>query len=193
MSDLSVRAQAEDLRRNARRGAFELPPGELSDVERALFASAALVGAMEEVLRIVVDHTATREQFGAPLRSFQAVQALIARVAADTLVSSAALEHALAVPPAAGPVLAAKVQASFAAGRVAAAAHQAVGAIGYTSEHELGGLTRLLLRLRDAHGEEFASARELSALVVGDGELWSSTVDVLDWDGARAAEPSAAT
>lgn len=193
MSEATVKAQAVEMRTAAQRGVFELPTGRLTQTEAALLATAALVGAMEGVLRIVVDHTSTREQFGAPLRTFQAVQALMTRVAADTLVSSAALEHALAVPLGAGPVLAAKAQSSFSAGRVAAAAHQAVGAIGYTREHPLGTLTGLLLQLRDAHGDEFETAHTLGALVVGEGELWSAIVDALDRDEVHPGEPAAAT
>lgn len=192
MNATKIEERADAVRERATRGEFVVADV-ASPVERVVLATAALVGAMEQALDVVVAHTSAREQFGAPLRSFQGVQALLAHIAADVLLSRALLDQTLASGCAPGATRAAKVQASFAAGRVAAAAHQAAGAIGFTADHPLGALTSLMLRVRDEVEDEFAGAAELGAAVVASPDTWPALVELFAWDTARTSEPPAAT
>ncbi|MDQ2699614.1 MAG: hypothetical protein M3Y46_12550 [Actinomycetota bacterium] len=49
------------------------------------------------------------------------------------------------------------------------------------------------MRISIVETDEFAAARALGTLVVGEGELWSAIVDALDRDEAHPGEPAAAT
>ena len=76
--------------------------------------------------------------------------------------------------PAALEVAAASAVASEAAGIVAAAAHQATGAMGVTREFALGVLTRRLWSWRDEWGSERAWATRLGHTLAAGGPeaLW---------------------
>ncbi|MDJ0359774.1 acyl-CoA dehydrogenase family protein [Rhodococcus sp. H29-C3] len=122
----------------------------------ALANALLMVGAMERVLDLVVAHTTARTQFGRTLAKFQAVQfmaadiateGLLARAAADAAVV-AAVEHGFDSDQAAFAIAAAKSCAGHAATLVARNAHQAFGAIGFTSEHELHMYTNRILAWR---------------------------------------------
>ena len=71
-------------------------------------------------------------------------------------------------------VAAAKSVASEAAGIIAAAAHQATGAMGMTREYELGRLTRRLWSWREEYGGERTWTTRLGALLAEEGarQLW---------------------
>lgn len=120
----------------------------------ALVRSAQICGAMDKVLDLTLEHTSTREQFGRPLAKFQAIQHLLADIAGEIAASSAALEAAIptvsqSTAPDRVAVACAKSRASEAAGIVAANAHQAHGAIGYTEEYLLARFTRRLWQWRE--------------------------------------------
>jgi acyl-CoA dehydrogenase len=84
---------------------------------------------------------------------------------------------------------AAKVVSSHAAGVIAAATHQATGAMGMTKEYELGHLTLRLASWRDECGSEAAWSRTLgeSALAAGVDAFWPSIAG----DGVAAGAESA--
>jgi acyl-CoA dehydrogenase len=107
----------------------------------AAVRSIQLGGAMEGMLVMTAEHTRTRKQFGQPLVKFQAVQRLIADVAGDSALASAAvmrLLDALTTDSATEADFAvAKSCVGRAAEVVVRAAHQAHGAIGTTHEHRL--------------------------------------------------------
>ena len=107
-----------------------------------LGVSAQLVGNAERLITMTADHARTREQFGRPIGSFQAVKhelanALIALEFARPLVYRAAWSVATAAPARSRDVSMAKACASDAAQLAARTALQVHGAIGYTWEHDL--------------------------------------------------------
>lgn len=168
------------------RGELSDPGPHLSADEAAVVRAGSLVGAMGGVLDCAVGHASSREQFGAALRTFQAVQGLLARIAAEFLLAEAALDAAVARVGTSGfaaSAAAAKAQASMSAGTVSALAHQVLGAVGFTREHALGRFTALLAEAREQDGDEFAHARRLGAAVLdGDDTYWARLVDCLGWD-----------
>ncbi|GAA1844202.1 acyl-CoA dehydrogenase family protein [Pseudonocardia ailaonensis] len=110
----------------------------------ALGTAAQLVGLGERQLAMTVDYTAQRQQFGAPVGSFQAVKhhladALLGIRFAEPAVRAAAL--ACDGDPGAGDlrraVATAKALASDAADQVSRTAIQCHGAMGYTDEYDL--------------------------------------------------------
>jgi alkylation response protein AidB-like acyl-CoA dehydrogenase len=108
----------------------------------ALAASAELVGLGTRLVEVTIGYAKTREQFGQPIGSFQAVKhqlvdAYLALAFARPLVYRAAHSMARADPERARHVSAAKAYASDAASRAARVALQIHGAIGYSYEHDL--------------------------------------------------------
>ncbi|WP_431929382.1 acyl-CoA dehydrogenase family protein [Amycolatopsis tucumanensis] len=126
----------------------------------ALVRAVQITGAMEAVLDLAVEHARTREQFGRPVGKFQAVQGLLATLAAEVALARSAVDAAVLVAAApATPleqllasVAVARSCAGHAAEPVVRNAHQVVGAIGTTQEHPLPGLTRRILGWRSADG-----------------------------------------
>lgn len=120
-------------------------------VERAIDCAAVLqlaymVGAAERVLEMTVEHALTREQFGRPIGSFQAVahRCVDIRIDVDAcryLAYRAA--WAIDIGEAAGlAVGAAKSYGNEAMRRIFMNAHQVHGAIGFSTEHDLHLFTR---------------------------------------------------
>jgi acyl-CoA dehydrogenase len=149
----------------------------------ALLQAAAMTGAMSRAMEIVTDYANTRNQFGKPLGKFQAIQNLIADAASELLIAEAAVGAGLAALDRcdATPLdwLAAKAQAGRAATVVAANAHQVMGAIGFTDEHELHRYTKRLWSWRDRWGRQSWCEAEIGRLACaagGDG-LWPLIVD----------------
>ncbi|MCP2338234.1 acyl-CoA dehydrogenase family protein [Actinomadura rupiterrae] len=130
----------------------------------ALFRAVQMSGAMRRVLDRSVQYAGEREQFGRPIGRFQAVQQQLAELAAEVTVADVAVKAALRVPDDEFAVGAAKLNASRAAGAVADLAHQVHGAIGVTSEHPLGALTKRLWAWREEFGGEVYWARRLGEL-----------------------------
>lgn len=156
---------------------------EVFHLRGALARSIATCGAMERILRICVAHTTSRVQFGRPLAKFQAVQAMVSAIATETALARAAAEHAVAVaekedwqgPRVQFAVATAKSTSAHAATLVARKAHQSLGAIGFTMEHELHRYTNRILAWRS----EFGSVRYWddvltdAAVAAGGAGLWS--------------------
>ena len=155
------------------------------DVVHALGAflrAASMAGAMQAALDLTLAYTQDREQFGRPLAKFQAIQHHLSDIACETAAASAAVElasDALHADPEGSAatceqIAIAKIRCGEAAGRVAAAAHQAHGAMGFTREYALGRYTRRLWQWQDEFGCESAWAIRLGHAVLAEPEpaLW---------------------
>ncbi len=149
----------------------------------AFMRAAAMSGAMETVLKMTLTYTQEREQFGRPLSKFQAIQHHLSDIACETAASIAAVgmaRDALSADPSCGQqvwdeIAIAKIRCGEAAGRVAAAAHQAHGAMGFTREYALGRYTRRLWQWQDEFGSETEWASRLghSVLAAPEPSLWA--------------------
>ncbi|MBO2455783.1 acyl-CoA/acyl-ACP dehydrogenase [Actinomadura barringtoniae] len=120
----------------------------------ALARAVQLTAAMERALDLTVDYAGRREQFGRPIGRFQAVQQRLAELAGEVAVADVAVRAAVRAPDDLVAVAAAKANASRAAGRVAAIAHQVHGAMGVTQEYPLHRRTRRLWAWREEYGSE---------------------------------------
>ncbi len=108
----------------------------------ALGVAAQLVGLAERMIEMTVEYARHREQFGAPIGSFQAVKHHLANARvklefARPLVYRAAHSIAHDDPDRAIHVSMAKAQSSDAAALAARVALQCHGAIGYSYEYDL--------------------------------------------------------
>lgn len=156
--------------------------GEQFHLRGALARSAQVVGAMERVVEVVLGHANERVQFGRPLARFQAVQHLVSDIAAETALARAATDAAVARAVASdwddpGMLFAVGVAKScvgHAASVVVRNAHQVLGAIGTTLEHELQTLTRPILVRRSEFGSLHEWDETLTALASSAGydRLW---------------------
>lgn len=152
--------------------------GELG-LKPALAAARAvqMAGILDRLLALCVEYGNTREQFGKPIGKFQAIQHLIADLAAQAAAAQVAGlyacrqldrgngEHGAAV---------AKARTGQAASRGAESAHQVFGAIGFTDEHILHYYSRRLWQWRDEAGSEHWWAERLGRqLLAAPGmQLW---------------------
>ncbi|MFP3913948.1 MAG: acyl-CoA dehydrogenase family protein [Actinomycetota bacterium] len=130
---------------------------------------AEMVGGAQKVLDMTVAYASEREQFGAPIGSFQAIQHHCADMGVDVLASRLMAYEAIwrlsEGMEAREEVSMAKAWVSEAYRRVCALGHQVHGAIGFTREHELH------------HYLRHAVATELS---FGDGDHhWARIADHL--------------
>lgn len=147
----------------------------------ALARTLSSVGAMDRILELVVEHVTARVQFGRPLGKFQAVQALVSDIAAESALARAAADAAVAAVVDNGfgsgatrfAVAAAASCTGHAAAVVTRNAHQALGAIGFTMEHELHRYTNRILSWRSEFGTVASWDAELVAAAVATGEVWS--------------------
>jgi acyl-CoA dehydrogenase len=135
-----------------------------------------MAGAIARVLALSVEYANTRRQFGQPIGRFQAVQQLLAKLAAESAAARSAADIAWAALDAgalgfAGAV--AKIRAGEAARAAAAIAHQVHGAIGVTDEHILHYFTRRLWEWRlDFGSDGFWAERLGQAAREAEGGLW---------------------
>lgn len=147
----------------------------------AALRAAQIAGAVQEVLRMTTDYAGERAQFGKTLSRFQAVQQVIAVMAGEAAAAGVAGDMAAQAWEAGLPfeaVATTKIRAGEAAGKIAAAAHQIHGAIGFTREHALQLLTRRLWSWRDEFGDEAAWSVDLGRRLVRDGgPLWHAITD----------------
>lgn len=141
---------------------------------RALAAICAeAVGAMERVLELTTDHLKTREQFGAPIGSFQGLQhqaaeMVVALEQARSMMIYATMMCADPDPDRRDAALsAAKVQIDRAATLIGQTAIQLHGGVGMTMDYAVGHyFKRLTLIARswgdaDAHLDRLAETAEL--------------------------------
>lgn len=157
---------------DATRRLFEVSAGEPvgpGDVARAfevgvLCCAAQLLGLGAGLLEQASGYVRQRTQFGRPVGGFQAVKHHLAS-GYVALELARPLVHGAAVTLAARDVSAARVAAADAAYRVARAALQVHGAVGYTLEYDLGLALTKVRALRSAWGtQSWHRDRVLTAL-----------------------------
>lgn len=143
----------------------------------AVMRSAQIAGALGAIQRMVIDYAGLRKQFGRKLGGFQAIQHAIARLVEQVAAAIAAAEGAIeALPDHGCPAIAgAKIRSGEAAGLAGAIAHQVLGAIGYTREHDLNLYTRRLWSWRDEFGSEAYWSAILGRRMIAAGpeRLWA--------------------
>ena len=133
--------------------------GDLSEAldQAALATAAYLLGAMDRAFALTLDYLRTRQQFGRPIGSFQALQHRAADLKIQVALTRASVENAAALWDAgdAGRVAAvsrAKARASDAAMLVCRQAIQLFGGIGYTDEADPGLFLRKAMVLVNMYG-----------------------------------------
>jgi hypothetical protein len=151
---------------------LRIDPGELRlAIRRAtLGASAELVGLGRRMLDMTVDYVKTREQFGAPVGSFQAIKhhlanALLAVEFARPAVLRAGYSLSTGDPDAERDVSMAKAMASEAALTVAKLTLQCHGAIAYTTEYDHQLFAKRAWALAAAWGGPAAHRQRLAGLL----------------------------
>lgn len=139
-----------------------------------------VLGALEAVRTLTIDHTRERVQFGRPLSAFQTVGHGLAGLsgevertrAAVTLAVAAASEYGFGHQRTDLAVTAAKVVTGQAARSVTAVGHQLHGAIGVTAEHSLWRATMRALSWTDEFGGTAHHARRLGHAALGAEQTW---------------------
>jgi alkylation response protein AidB-like acyl-CoA dehydrogenase len=129
-------------------------------IEEATLATAAyLLGVMERSFALTLDYLKTRQQFGRPIGSFQALQHRAADLKLQIALTRASIESAAATLDAGGPlplrqaaVSRAKARAAEASLLVTRQAIQLHGGIGYTDEYDVGLYLRKAMVLANAFG-----------------------------------------
>lgn len=129
-------------------------------IEQAALATAAyLLGVMDRAFAITLDYLKTRQQFGRPIGSFQALQHRAADLKIQVALTRASVESAAAAidagatgPQAQATISRAKARASDAAMLVTRQAIQLHGGIGYTDEADPGLYLRKTMVLANLYG-----------------------------------------
>lgn len=152
------------------------------EADGALLRAVQLSGALSRVLDHSLTWAGDRVQFGKPISKFQAIQHLMAQLAAETAAAGAATDMAVeasVLMPDRFAVAVAKARAGEAAGKGAAIAHQAFGAMGFTREHQLQYATRRLWSWRDEFGGEAYWQAELGCTIAAKGadRLWATLTE----------------
>lgn len=147
------------------------------EAQGALVRSVQLAGASSRVLEHCMTWVNERIQFGKPIAKFQAIQHLMAEMAAEVAAGSAAVELAVEANAAGSDrltVAIAKARGGEAAGRICAIAHEVFGAMGFTQEHTLHYATRRLWSWRDEFGPEVQWQAEIGRTFAANGAdaLW---------------------
>ncbi len=151
------------------------------ELEGALIRSVQMAGALERTLEYGLQYANERVQFGRPIGKFQAVQHMLAICAGQVAAASAAADAAVeacAAAPEEFAVSVAKARVGEAAGKAAEVAHQVLGAMGYTREHNLHYSTRRLWSWRDEFGNESYWQTRLGRAIAAKGPnaLWPMLV-----------------
>jgi alkylation response protein AidB-like acyl-CoA dehydrogenase len=135
--------------------------GDLAEaIEEATLATAAfLLGVMERAFAMTLSYLKTRQQFGKPIGSFQALahraadlKIEVALTRASVEAAAATLDTSAAAAVRQAAVSRAKARASDAAMRVARQAIQMHGGIGYTDEYDVGLYLRKAMVLANLFG-----------------------------------------
>ncbi|MBS0224150.1 MAG: acyl-CoA/acyl-ACP dehydrogenase [Proteobacteria bacterium] len=149
----------------------------------ALMRAMQMAGAADKVLATVVEYCKQRAQFGRPISTFQAIQQMLAELASCVAATIASAEAAARDADEGGladggsfSIAAAKSQASDFAQRIAAIAHQSMGAMGFTHEHILHHYTRRLWVWRRDFGSETFWGEKIGTAYAkaGPQALWSA-------------------
>ena len=169
----------------AARAPVKLPADALRWV-MAMMRSAQIAGAGSACLKLGLDYTSEREQFGRPLARFQAIQHHLANMSGELATVEAMSASAFESMDQNGlgsadenttkfDIAAAKCRASDAVEPLTKIGHQVHGAIGFTYEYGLHFLTRRLWSWRAEFGGSGEWARYLGKVAVtagGDG-IWA--------------------
>lgn len=152
------------------------------EAEGALLRAVQLSGALSRVLDHSLTWAGDRVQFGKPISKFQAIQHLMAQLAAEAAAAGAASDMAVEASVSAPDrftIAVAKARAGEAAGKGAAIAHQAFGAMGFTREHQLQYATRRLWSWRDEFGGEAYWQADLGRAIAAKGadRLWATLTE----------------
>ena len=152
-------------------------PGDPADaIEDATLATAAmLLGVMEQAFAITLDFLKTRQQFGKPIGSFQALQHKAADLKLQVELTRASVESAAATVDAGAPLAQRQAAVSRAKARAAAAGmlvtRQAVqlhGGVGYTDEYDVGLYLRRAMVLSNQFGSAAAHRARYARLMPDD-------------------------
>ena len=152
-------------------------PGDPADaLEDATLATAAmLLGVMEQAFAITLDFLKTRQQFGKPIGSFQALQHKAADLKLQVELTRASVEAAAATIDAGAPLAQRQAAVSRAKARAATAGmlvtRQAVqlhGGVGYTDEYDVGLYLRRAMVLSNQFGSAAAHRARYARLVPED-------------------------
>ncbi|MGW4097435.1 acyl-CoA dehydrogenase family protein [Mycobacterium sp. NPDC004974] len=149
----------------------------------ALVRAVQVCAALDRILALSVAHTGERTQFGRPLAKFQAVQNLVADIAAESALARAATDGALAEALRSDWssahldffVAVARSCVGHATSVVVRNAHQVHGAIGTTLEHRLHEFTMPALSWRSEYGSVAHWDQVLTeyAIAAGADGLWA--------------------
>ncbi|GAA2862932.1 acyl-CoA dehydrogenase family protein [Pseudonocardia halophobica] len=144
-----------------------------------LMLACRLAGASRHLLDAAVAYAKERRQFGKPIGSFQAVQHLLADMAADVLALEALCAdtvEAVTARPERLPLEAAVAKAAAArtARSVGEGALQVHGGIAFTREHDVHRWFLSALSMQGEYGDEADLAASVGRLLLGGGEApWS--------------------
>jgi alkylation response protein AidB-like acyl-CoA dehydrogenase len=138
----------------------------------ALIAAAQLLGGAEAMLALSTEYAKTREQFGQPIGSFQAIKHHLASVAVKLEFARPVLWRAANAAEngherASVSISHAKVAATDAAMLAAETAIQVHGAMGYTYEVDLHFWMKRAWALAGAWGDRAFHLRRIEAAVIG--------------------------
>lgn len=138
----------------------------------SLATSAYLVGLTEQLFDITLDYLKTRQQFGRPIGSFQALQhravdLYMQKIVANAVIAECLTEYDRArdARTRARAARRAKYRANEAALQIARQAVQLHGGIGYTDECDVGLYLNRALVLAARHGTASQQVRQLTALL----------------------------
>ena len=157
----------------------ENPAATIADaIEEATLATAAcLLGVAERAFALTLSYLKTRQQFGRPIGSFQAlahraadlkIQVALARASVESAADALDAEPPLPMRQAA--VSRAKARASDTAMRVTREAIQMHGGIGYTDEYDVGLYLRKAMVLANLFGSAALHRRRYAEIAVEDDD-----------------------
>jgi alkylation response protein AidB-like acyl-CoA dehydrogenase len=147
-------------------------------IEEATLATAAyLLGVMERAFAMTLSYLKTRQQFGKPIGSFQALAHRAADLKIEVALTRASVEAAAATLDTSAvaavrqaAVSRAKARASDAAMRVTRQAIQMHGGIGYTDEYDVGLYLRKAMVLANLFGSAALHRARYAQLAVEDDD-----------------------
>jgi acyl-CoA dehydrogenase len=151
----------------------------------AVLRAAQISGALSRMLALSVDYANSRVQFGRPIGKFQAIQHMVAELAAEAASAKAAVQLALRGFDMGRPfesAAIAKIRASIAVGKASAIAHEVHGAIGVTEEHILHHCTRRTWQWRANGGDEHFWSEKLGLQMLQQegAQFWPTLVALSD-------------
>ena len=156
--------------------ATALPGNPAAALEDAALATAAmLLGVMEQAFTLTLDFLKTRQQFGKPIGSFQALQHKAADLKLQVELTRASVEAAAATLDSGAPfavrqaaVSRAKARAATAGMLVTRQAIQLHGGVGYTDEYDVGLFLRRAMVLSNQYGSAAAHRARFARLMPDD-------------------------